>query len=35
MIVVLIILSQFEFMSQASLYFMLRPVVMNFLVVYF
>ena len=30
MIVVLIILSQSEFMSQVSLHFMLRPVVMNF-----
>ena len=35
MIVVLIILSQSEFMCQVSLYCMHRPVVMNFLVAYF
>ena len=34
MIVVLNILSQSEFKSRVSLYFMLRPVVMNFLVAY-
>ena len=35
MIVVLTILSQSEFMSQVSLYFMHRPVAIYFLVVYF